>query len=123
MSNVRFRYLYRDASNYKKWADVVFSNGGRLSVGTAVRKLRKGLLYRDLLIASQVRLPELFLFEECPATEDDHCFHEFHSLEVTNDPATDRLGRSIGGLVMEVEWANKNGWRAFDPLDPWSHQP
>ena len=26
MNNVRFLYLYRDGSNYKKWSDVVFSN-------------------------------------------------------------------------------------------------
>jgi hypothetical protein len=25
MHNIKFNYLYRDGSNYKKWAEVVFS--------------------------------------------------------------------------------------------------
>jgi hypothetical protein len=38
MSNIRFHYLYRDVSNYKKWTDIVFLNPDDLATEIA----RKG---------------------------------------------------------------------------------
>lgn len=116
MNNIRFDYLYRDGSNYKKWADVVFRNPDDLSVDSILKSFRESFSEDGLFIAHQVRLPEVFLAAEYPLTEDDHCFHEFAEVEVTSDTANDRYGRSISEFVAEVAREANRGWRAFDPL-------
>lgn len=108
--NTRFHYLYRDASNYKQWGEVVFT-GCACSLEP---RLVAALDRQEFFIADHVRLPELF-FTEGPSDSDDHCFHEFDSCETTDVPADDRHQRSIDEFVQEVEDAVRLGWRVFDP--------
>ena len=116
MSNVRFQYLYRDGSNYKKWCDVVFSNVNDLSLESILKSLRESFSEDGLFIAHQIRIPEVFLAGEYPLSEDDHCFHEFADVERTPDSPNDPFGRSIGEFVAEVTKEAQRGWRAFDPI-------
>jgi hypothetical protein len=118
MKNIKFHYLYRDASNYKKWGEVVFSNHEGLSGDAAARALRNGFSRDALFSARQVRLPEVFSFAEYHVTPDDHCFHEFYSVEVTAEVPNDAYGRSIREFVAEVRSEARRGWVAFDPQDP-----
>jgi len=117
MANIKFHYLYRDGSNYKKWADIVFSNADELSTEAATRSLREGFLEDGLFTAHQVRIPEVFLALEDELTPDDHCFHEFDSLEATSDIPNDPSDRSIREFMAEVAREAKHGWRAFNPQD------
>ncbi|HET7108197.1 MAG TPA: hypothetical protein VFI38_15395 [Candidatus Acidoferrum sp.] len=117
MNNVKLIYLYRDAGNYKKWAEVVFSNPERLELEAVTKTLRDTFLPDGLFIARQVRLPEAFLFNEGVATSDDHCFHEFASAEITLEVSSDSHTRSISQFISEVESQAKRGWAAFDPHD------
>jgi hypothetical protein len=117
MRNVKFHYLYRDGSNYKKCGDVVFSNVKDLSVESALKSLRRSFSDDGLFIAHQVRIPEVFLADEYPLNEDDHCFHEFADVEVTLDAANDKCSRSIGEFVAEVAKEAERGWCAFDPIE------
>jgi hypothetical protein len=117
MSNIKFHYLYRDASNYKKWSDVVFSNGEGLPPDAVTEALRNAFSGGVLFTASQIRVPEVFLFSEYHLTPDDHCFHEFYSVEATSDVANDSHGRSIREFVAEVATEARRGWAAFDPQD------
>jgi len=117
MGNIRLRYLYRDASNYKSWGDVVFSNAECIGARTVEKALSEGFLDDGLFIARQIRLPERFLYKEYWINGDDHCFHEFYSIEDTLEPATDEFGRSIKKFVGEVAMENRRGWRVFDPLE------
>src|SRR6266702_1260669 len=117
MNNIKFQYLYRDASNYKKWADVVFSNDEGLSIDAVMKAVRDGLSRDALFLAHQVRLPEVFLFAEYHLTPDDHCFHEFYSVEVTSDVPDDPYSRSVRQFVTEVATEARRGWLAFDPQD------
>jgi hypothetical protein len=117
MRNIRFHYLYRDGSNYKKWADVVFSNADELSTDFILRGLREVLLEDGIFIAHQVRIPEVFLASEDQLTGDDHCFHEFDSVETTSDIANDQSGRSIREFMADAVREAAHGWRAFDPRD------
>ena len=107
--NTRFVYCYRDASNYKKWSEVIFA--GRASDGVMTR-LAAALHDGEWFIAGQVRLPEVFL-SEFPINDDDHCWHEFHSLSETEDEADDAHARTIDHFVAEVERAQVEGWREF----------
>ncbi len=122
MENVKFSYLYRDAGNYKKWAEVVFSNPDRLSLASLTRDLRHALLEECLFIAHQIRIPEAFLFTEGDATSDDHCFHEFDAVEISLQVPDDRYSRSIGQFIAEVKTKAKRGWKAFDPHDRLLHR-
>jgi len=64
MSNIKLHYLYRDGSNYKKWADIVFLNPDNLPAEVVTRGLREGFLEDGIFIAHQVRIPEVFLAAE-----------------------------------------------------------
>ena len=117
MNNIKVIYLYRDAGNYKKWAEVVFSNPERLAPEAVTKTLRDAFLPDGLFIAHQVRLPEAFLFTEGDATSDDHCFHEFAVAEMTFEGPNDSHSRSISQFIAEVEREAQRGWVAFDPHD------
>jgi hypothetical protein len=117
MSNVRFQYLYRDGSNYKRWGDIVFSNPDDRSVESILKSLGKSFSNDGLFIAHQVRIPEVFLAGEYMLSEDDHCFHEFSGVEVTPDAPSDPYGRSIGEFVTEVANEAERGWSVFDPIE------
>jgi hypothetical protein len=117
MGNIKFHYLYRDGSNYKKWADIVFSNADDLPTETVTRGLREAFLEDGIFIAHQVDIPEVFLASEDQLTPDDHCFHEFDSVATTSDAPNDPRGRSIREFMAEVAKEARHGWRAFDPQD------
>lgn len=118
MKNVRFRYLYRDASNYKSWAELIFADPDDLPAHAIEKKLSSSLLDEGLFVAHQIRVPEVFLADRYPITADDHCFHEFYSIKGISEPATDEFGRSILAFIKEVEEQARVGWRIFDPLVP-----
>jgi hypothetical protein len=115
MDNIQFNYLYRDGGNYKKWAEVVFTNPDGLSPEDITRTLRGCFLQDGLFVASQVHLPEVFLFAKGNATSDDHCFHEFDGVTVSTQSPKDDHTRSITEFLAEVKREAKRGWRAFDP--------
>jgi hypothetical protein len=115
MNNIKVIYLYRDAGNYKKWAEVVFSNPEGLPPEAVTKTLSDALLPDGLFIADQVRLPEAFLFTEGNATSDDHCFHEFALAELTLEDPNDSRTRTISQFMKEVEREAKQGWTPFDP--------
>jgi|SRR6267154_1864371 len=117
MNNIKFSYLYRDAGNYKKWADVIFSNPDGLTLGAITKTLRGNFLADGLFVAHQVRLPEVFLSAEEGVTEDDHCYHEFDAVEGSFKIPNDWHCRSITEFMAEVTGEAKRGWRAFDPHD------
>lgn len=108
--NTLFTYLYRDGGNYKKYGEVVFSGEPGARTAEMMR-----LAERDpLFIAAQVRIPNVFLFEELPPNGDDHCFHEFFSIEVTQASSDDNLNRSIEEFADEFAAEATKGWLAFD---------
>lgn len=117
MSNIRFVYLYRDGANYKCWGKVVFKNPDELNIREIEDKLLFAFLPDKLFIASQVTVPEEFLFLDGKFTKYDHCYHEFDCVETTNDKPSDRLGRSIADFLRDVEAIANQGWNAFDILD------
>jgi hypothetical protein len=117
MKNIKFLYLYRDGGNYKSRAEVVFSNPAGRSPTSITEEIQGAFMQDGLFIAHQVRVPEAFpyLYEEL--TVDDHCFHEFDSVEITTDAPNDRYGRAISEFLTEVTRESLAGWHAFDPYD------
>lgn len=117
MKNIKFIYLYRDGANYKSWAEVVFSNPAHLNPSAVTFELQRAFLPDGLFIAHQIRLPEVLLYGCGDLTIDDHCFHEFDSVELTGDVPNDYFGRSISEFLNEAMREALTGWRAFDPYD------
>lgn len=117
MNNIRFNYLYRDGSNYKSWGEVIFSNPENLIVSKIETKLLDAFLEDEQFIASQISIPEKFLFINGKFTKYDHCYHEFDCIEICEENSTDSLTRSITDFLRDVETASEQGWKAFDILD------
>ena len=112
--NIRFRYLYRDASNYKQHGEAVFSNRDKLSLMKIEKRVQASLHDGEFFIARQVCLEEFF-FDSL--YEDDHPWHEFGFVEATTDPAFDPecwrergQRRDIRDFLLEMEKAGKAGW-------------
>ena len=115
MHSTKFSYLYRDAGNYKKCATVVFSNPDGLSSELITKTLRDAFLQDGLFIATQIRVPDVFLYVQGDASSDDHCFHEFDAVEICAEAANDKHSRSISQFIAEVRTEGKRGWVAFNP--------
>lgn len=117
MANIKFNYMYRDGSNFKAWSSIVFSNPENLTVEALTGDLSDAFETDGLFIAQQVRLPEVFLYENGDAHSDDHCFHEFSEVEDSFEIPSDQHGRSISQFLCEVQRAAKWGWLTFEPND------
>jgi hypothetical protein len=110
MGNIKLTYLYRDAGNYKTWRSVVFDNPRRLALEEVKNYLATHFLPERTFVANQIGLPESF-FED--TSNDDHCLHELHSVESTNDEPTDALNRGIHEFLCDVKTAADDGWSGF----------
>jgi hypothetical protein len=122
MINIRFDYLYRDASNYSQRGSVVFADPDQLSwhLPELENRLRQVLMVDGTFSAHQIRLPELFPYVAGATSNDDHCLHEFFGLEATTDQPDDQLHRRFTLFLDEIERASRGGWLGFDPNRPLS---
>ena len=110
MTNIRFIYLYRDASNYKQHGEVILSNETQLAVEEIDQTIRSLLSDGSFFIARQVQLEERFF---TVVNEDDHPWHEFVQVESTTDPIFDPVPeakRDIVQFLQELEQAHSAGW-------------
>lgn len=117
-SNIKFRYLYRDGSNFKRWGEIVFANPSKISSYQMARILRKEWGEGGLFVAHEIRIPEVFLYDRGTANADDHCFHELFDVQASHEPQTDEHGRTTDQFITEVR--RKSGmWEVFDPFERW----
>jgi hypothetical protein len=112
--NVSFKYLYRDASNYKLHGEAVFTNATFLPIEEVEKQIRSFLKEGEFFIARQVNIEERF-FDALH--DDDHPWHEFDQVEITTEPAFDpdnwnqhKHKRDIAEFIAELEKANRAGW-------------
>ena len=96
---------------------MIFSNIETLNIDEVEVRLLRAFLPDKQFIASQISIPEKFLFANGDFSNHDHCFHEFDSAELCEDTPTDSLERTIANFLQEVETVSKQGWKAFDILD------
>jgi len=110
MTNIRFAYMYRDASNYKQHGEVILPNENLLTVEEVDKQIRSLLSDGLFFIAQQVQVEERF-FDI--VSEDDHPWHEYVSVEATTDPTIDSVSKSkrdITQFLRELEQAHYIGW-------------
>ncbi|MBI3340134.1 MAG: hypothetical protein HY022_08390 [Chloroflexi bacterium] len=111
-SNICFRYLYRDASNYKQHGEAVFTNHSLMPTEEIEKQIRACLKDGEFFIARQVNIEERF-FDAL--YEDDHPWHEFSRVETTSKPAFDpeywnKHKRDIAEFIADLEKVQRAGW-------------
>ena len=112
--NIRFAYLYRDASNYKLHGEVIFSNEKQFAVDDIEKQIRSFLSDGLFFIARQVHVEERF-FDV--VSEDDHPWHEFVMVEATSDTTFDPVPEckcDIAEFLADLEKAHRAGWNEMN---------
>ncbi|QEM06760.1 hypothetical protein DIU31_025845 [Mucilaginibacter rubeus] len=85
MSNIKINYFYRDAGNYKNFGSIIFINPQNIELSALEDLIRSKLISHHWFYADQWQVPDLHF-----GTWDnklDHSFHEFESVEYTDEPA------------------------------------
>ncbi len=115
LCNVSYKYLYRDASNYKLHGEAVFTNHTFMPIDEIEKQIRSCLKDGEFFIARQVNIEERFF--DILHDDDDHPWHEFNLVEMTTEPAFDpenwnqhKHRRDITEFIAELEKANRVGW-------------
>jgi len=85
MPNIKFSYLYRDGSNYKKFGYVVFNNPDNINLQEFEDLIKSKLIYGAWFYADKWNLPEVFT--EYIDFRVDPTWHEFESVEYTDEGA------------------------------------
>ncbi len=113
--NVSFKYLYRDASNYKLHGEAVFTNHTFMPIDEIEKQIRSCLKDGEFFIARQVNIEERFF--DVLHEDDDHPWHEFNLVEMTTEPAFDpenwnqhKHKRDMTEFIAELEKTNRAGW-------------
>lgn len=85
MPNIKFNYLYRDGGNYKNFNNIVFNNPQNVLLPALEELIRSKLIFDHWFYVDQWQLPDLHFGTW--DNELDHTFHEFESVEYTDEPA------------------------------------
>jgi hypothetical protein len=83
--NIKFSYLYRDASNYKQFHEVVFENSGNIPFEVIQSIIISNLIDECWFVAKDWHLPDLHFKEYEWDDQIDHDCHEFSGIEETTD--------------------------------------
>ncbi len=99
--NVRFKYLYRDAGNFKRWGEVVFSSAHNIGQDTLAAISGTALPLDGIyFLPDQVGVLSLH-FEEWVENL-DHDWHEIHSFELCDDLPNDLQGRDVEMFIQSL---------------------
>ena len=89
MPNIKFNYLYRDAGNYKTYGHVVMANLANTTLQQLEADIRAKLIDGVWFYAQEWGVPDLHT--HAWDNELDHTFHEFESLEFTDEEVTGQV--------------------------------
>lgn len=107
-----FEYLYRDASNYKAWGEILLSGvPSQNDIVVLHARLESG----EYFVAEQVGIPALYkeLWDLSGGpNSDDHALHEFVALRVASEEERKSL-RLFGDLSSFLE--------AFEGVTTWNY--
>lgn len=107
-----FEYLYRDASNYKAWGEILLSG---VPSQNDIAALRARLESGEYFVAEQVGIPALYkeLWDLSGGpNSDDHALHEFVALRVASEDERKSL-RLFGDLLSLL--------KTFEAVTTWDY--
>lgn len=84
MTNIQLSYLYRDSGNYKNFGSVVFANPSNIEMRIVEKQIKSRLIDGCWLYVHHWQLPDLRFAN---ISDGDPTWHEFESLEYTDQPA------------------------------------
>ena len=87
MQNIKLNYRYRDYANYKNYGEAIFTNTDNLSLEHINTTLSANMLDGEWFYASRWGLKDLH-FEKYD-DENDHPYHEFIDVGLTDETATE----------------------------------
>jgi hypothetical protein len=99
--NIKLSYLYRDASNYKQYNQIIFGNPNQRSLEEIQTIIRSNLIDECWFIAKDWQLPDMHFKEYSWDTNVDHEWHELECVEETTDAKTVRL--SIDAFIKLID--------------------
>lgn len=103
--NIRFEYLYRDAGNYKRWGEIVFSNRRDSPAEHISSMASKVLIDQAYFIASIAAVPDLHF--DSHIEEIDHGWHEVYSFNATDAVPSDGRDRDIEEFIEFLRMASE----------------
>ena len=98
MPNIKFSYLYRDSSNYKKYGYIIFENPDRVALAGLEKLIRSKLIDDTWFYPKQWGLPNLIL--DTFNFEIDPTWHEFESIVQSNELPTSNC--SLAGFMKKI---------------------
>lgn len=102
MLNIKYNYLYRDGSNYKQFGFQIFQNTDQLTLQEFERLIKSKLIDGEYFYAAGWKLSDLHFNMWDDKT--DHTFHEFESIEYTDEPPNTIL--NLGEFVTLIKNTN-----------------
>jgi hypothetical protein len=102
--NIRFEYLYRDAGNFKKWGEIVFSNPHNIAIELVESMAKKVLIDKSYFVANKAKVPDLHFAEYNEQL--DHGWHEMHTFKSTNEAPNDQPDRTIDEFIDSLREAS-----------------
>jgi len=106
--NIRFYYQYRCGANWKNTGEVIFANPDGLSKEEVHNRLLAAISDGEFFIAEAVHIPERY--EGVYDPKHSHGWHEYLSVEESEDEETDKEGRSIKAFLALVEEKSAAIW-------------
>ncbi|MCO5950769.1 hypothetical protein [Mucilaginibacter flavidus] len=106
MPNIKFNYLYRDAGNHKNYNSLVFANPNNVDIQHLETLIKSKLIEGNWFFANEWKLPDLHF--KCWDPEIDHAWHEFESVEYTDE--LQNVPLSLTELITDIEkthWYNQ----------------
>jgi len=101
MPNIKFNYLYRDGANYKNFNSVIFDNPSNISLDILLKIIKSKLIDETWFYVDQWNLPDLHFTKW--NNEFDHTWHEFESIEYTNEaPNSEMMLKEFIGLLQTL---------------------
>ncbi|HWZ15899.1 MAG TPA: hypothetical protein VNW95_11745 [Mucilaginibacter sp.] len=85
MPHITFNYLYRDGGNYKNYRSVIFDSPSNVDLSDLDALIKSKLIYGEWFYVNEWNLPDLHFGTW--DNEIDHTFHEFESVELTEEAA------------------------------------
>ncbi|MEB0263696.1 MULTISPECIES: hypothetical protein [unclassified Mucilaginibacter] len=83
MPNIKFFYRYRDDANYKNHSFIIFNNPTNIALAEIEKHILSKLIDDTWFYADKWNVPDLHLGTW--DNEIDHTWHEFESVEFTNE--------------------------------------
>ena len=102
--NIKFYYVYRDFSNYKKHNEIIFRNSANKPVDDIRDVIKQHLIDGEWFYSSEWKVPDLH-FENWDS-EDDHFLHEFGWVEETNEASTNNV--EVEDFLATIRTANSH---------------